>query len=107
MVVKPSQKEEEYFIEQEVKRLKALHEEHLRKSNEEQRQKMKELHYLHCAKCGQKMEPTTLGNVEIDVCPDCAGIYLDAGELQKILDEKTREPFTKALSFARRLWTVS
>ena len=104
MVTKPSPKEREYFVQQEMIRLKKLRDEHLRKEKDGERQKRKELHYMHCAKCGQKMETTTLETVEIDVCPDCGGIYLDAGELKKILDEKTRGPFSDALALARRFW---
>jgi hypothetical protein len=101
---KPSKNEQEYFITQEVARLKALREEHQRKLKDDERRKLREAHYLHCAKCGQKMETTTLANVEIEVCPDCGGIYLDAGELNKIVDEKTRGPFADAMALARRLW---
>jgi uncharacterized protein len=104
--VKPSEKEQEYFIAQEVKRLKKLQEEHCRKMAEEERRQLKDLHYMHCTKCGQKMETTTLAEVEIEVCPSCGGIYLDAGELNKIVTEQTGS-FTKALGIARRLWNAS
>ena len=101
---KPLNKEEQYFITQEVARLKRLREEHLRAQAQEDRRKMKELHFLCCAKCGQKMETTKLESVEIEICPDCGGIYLDAGELGKIVDEKTRGPFSQALAYARKIW---
>ena len=104
MVTKPSKKEQEYFIRQEMIRLKRLREEHLNETLESERQEQKRLHFLHCAKCGQKMETTTLESVEIEVCPDCGGVYLDAGELAKILDEKRRGPFSDALALARKLW---
>ncbi len=104
MVGKASNKEQEYFIAQEVARLKELRLAHFKKSEAEERRKMRELHYMRCAKCGQKMETTTLATVEIDICPDCGGVYLDAGELGKIVDEKSRGPFSTALGIARRLW---
>jgi uncharacterized protein len=106
MVVKPSDKEQEYFIAKEVKRLKKLQEENARTMAEEERRKLKELHYMHCTKCGQKMETTTLAEVEIEICPGCGGVYLDAGELNKIVSEQTGS-FTKALGIARKLWTAS
>ncbi|NMC62433.1 MAG: hypothetical protein GYA55_04625 [SAR324 cluster bacterium] len=100
---KPSKKEQEYFIKKEMERLKKLREKHLSNTKAAERKKMKEAHYLHCAKCGQKMESTKFESIEIEVCPDCGGIYLDAGELDKILDEKRRGPFMNALALARRL----
>ena len=104
MVSKPSDNEQEYFIRQEMIRLKKLREDHLKNTAEAERIRQRELHYMHCAKCGQKMEVTTLNSIEIEVCPDCGGIYLDAGELAKILDEEKRGPCTEALALARRFW---
>lgn len=103
MVNKPSENEQSYFIEQEMKRLNQLRREHLEKMEQAERDQLKELHYLRCAKCGQKMETTTLVDVEIEICPDCRGIYLDVGELQKIIDEKNRGAFFGALTLARRV----
>ena len=107
MVQKPSKNEQEYFIAQEVARVKKLREEQNKKQADEECRKLRELHYLHCAKCGQKMTTTAMAGIEIEVCPSCGGIYLDAGELAKIIDEQTHGPFTSALAYARRLWNAS
>ncbi len=100
----PSEKEQEYFLRQEMERLKAIREERARRQAEEERARLKELHYLHCAKCGQTMETTKVAEVEIEVCPDCGGVYLDAGELEKLVDAHKRGPFANALGLVRRLW---
>lgn len=46
-------------------------------------------------KCPNCKEPSLVlserKGIEIDYCPDCRGIWLDRGELDKIL-EKSREP---------------
>jgi uncharacterized protein len=109
MVVKsiPLSKEEKYFLEQEVKRLKTIHTEHMQETAENERRKLKELHYLRCAKCGQRMATTKLAGVEIEVCTDCGGVYLDAGELDKIISEQTRGAFADAADFVRKLWKSS
>ncbi len=104
MIDKPSDKEQEYFLRKELERIKALREEHQQEQAEQERVRLKELHFMHCAKCGQKMTPTSLGGVEIELCPDCGGIYLDAGELDKIVDDKKRGPFSSALGSFRKLW---
>jgi predicted RNA-binding Zn-ribbon protein involved in translation (DUF1610 family) len=104
MIDNPSDKEQEYFLRKELERIKALREEHKQKQAEEERVRMKELHFMHCTKCGQRMATTSFGGVDIEVCPDCGGIYLDAGELDKIVDDKKRGPFAMALGSFRRLW---
>ena len=104
MPTRPSEKEEEYFLKNEIARLKKLREEHQKNSTKAERQKLKELHYLHCAKCGQKMETEDFGSIEIEVCPDCGGIYLDAGELGKLIEQSKNTPFMDALKLARKLW---
>ncbi len=104
MIDKPSDKEQEYFLRKEMERIKELREEHRRKVAESERAKLKELHFMHCPKCGQDLTTTTLATVDIEVCPECGGVYLDAGELNKIIDENKRGVFTTALASARRMW---
>lgn len=100
MVRKPSEKEEEYFLRMEAERIRRLREEHERKVAEAERQRLKELHYMHCPKCGMEMTISSLDGIEVDVCPDCKGIYLDAGELDKIVEQKAR---TSPLATLRNL----
>lgn len=102
MIDKPSDKEQEYFLRKEAERLKALREEHRQKLAEQERVKMKELHFMHCAKCGQTMTTTTLEGVEVEICSDCGGIYLDAGELDRMLAVR-RGSFGDALTRLRKL----
>ncbi len=104
MVVKPSEKEEEYFIRLEAERLKKMQEEYRRTLAEDERRKLKELHFMHCPKCGQEMATTTLGGVEVEVCPGCRGVYLDDGELEKVTEERARSVFASALLSLRRIW---
>ncbi len=50
--------------------------------------RLKELHWMHCPKCGQKLTTEICDSVEIDVCPSCKGVWLDAGELGAIVESK-------------------
>ncbi len=104
MLQKPSEKEQEYFLQQELARLKELREQHRQKLEEEERRRLKEMHFMHCPKCGQSMEVTQLQGVEVEVCPGCGGIFLDAGELDKVLEENRRGPFTQALAAVRKVF---
>jgi rubrerythrin len=94
MPVKPSENEEQYFRELELKaRLEKLAKEQQATAEAEKR-RLKELHWLHCPKCGQELDQEHYGKVEIDVCPSCKGLWLDANEMEAILENtKQRGPF--------------
>ncbi len=81
---KSSQQEEEYFARLEFeKKKKAEAENHARMAEEEKR-KLKELHYMHCPKCGMNLITIDYKGIAIDRCSGCEGIWLDAGELEAI-----------------------
>ncbi len=81
---KPSEKEEEYFARQEFERRKRLAEEREGKLKEEERTRLKELHWMRCPKCGRELIELEYRGVKIDKCTNCAGIWLDAGELEQL-----------------------
>ena len=42
---------------------------------------------MRCPMCVQpELQPSHRHGIEIDVCPQCKGIWLDRGELEKVLD---------------------
>jgi hypothetical protein len=84
MPVKPSEKEEEYFARLEFERKKKLEEEALIQLKATEKKRLKELHYMHCPKCGMKLIEINYKNIQVDKCSSCEGIWLDAGELDSI-----------------------
>jgi hypothetical protein len=98
MPVKPSEKEEQFFREQELKaRLHKLAQEQEVMAVDEKRD-LKELHWMHCPKCGQQLAMEQYGKVEVDVCPSCKGVWLDATELETIAASASRgNPFRSFL----------
>jgi uncharacterized protein len=40
---------------------------------------------LMCPNCNAGMQDVTRNDVHIDVCPRCRGVWLDRGELEKLL----------------------
>lgn len=85
MIHKPSEKEEEYFVQKELERLKKLREEAASQAAQEERANEQKLHYMRCPKCGGHLEAVHYRGVEVDTCTSCKGMYLDAGEIEKIL----------------------
>ena len=39
---------------------------------------------LCCPKCGIAMRVVSLPNLSLEICPQCRGIFLDDGELEKL-----------------------
>ena len=81
---KPTNQEEEYFIKQEALKLRKLAIKARDEMVEEERKKLKDLHWMRCPKCGMKLEQITINSVQVDKCFACNGLYLDDGELEKI-----------------------
>ena len=47
---------------------------------------------LHCPACGANLQPCDLGQVEVDECTTCNGLWLDHGELEQLADLKQLPP---------------
>jgi len=84
MPVKPSQSEEEYFAREEALKKQKLALEQTKKMLERERRELKDLHFMHCPKCGMDLHAIVFRGVEIDRCFHCHGTWLDAGELEKL-----------------------
>ena len=39
---------------------------------------------IQCPKCKVDLEPFSASGVQVDLCPDCSGVWLDRGELGKL-----------------------
>lgn len=46
-----------------------------------------EVHSIECSKCGHGMEEVTYGDVTIDRCTNCGGLWFDTGEAEKLKDK--------------------
>lgn len=77
----PSSNEEEYFARREAELLRQQRAA-LQKTAAEAERKS---HYLKCPKCGFGLVTTTMHGVEIDQCPSCLGVWLDASETEAML----------------------
>lgn len=46
---------------------------------------------MKCPNCEETLLMTVRNQVEIDYCPKCRGIWLDRGELDKIIDQSDNQ----------------
>ena len=84
MVLKPSNKEAEYFARMDFDLKKEAEEEMQRKLADAEKQQAKELHWMKCPKCGMNLLEIDYKNIKIDKCSHCDGVWLDAGELEQV-----------------------
>ena len=49
---------------------------------------------MKCPKCNIALVVADRNGIEIDYCPDCRGIWLDRGELDKIIERSVHQPST-------------
>ena len=84
MPVKPTEQEDEYFlrIEQEMK--KHIRERTKKQVSKEEKEKLRELHFMKCPKCGMDLIEIDFKGIKIDECPSCRGMWLDSGEFDAL-----------------------
>ena len=81
-----NENEEEYFIRLEFERAKKVEEALKKKMLEDERNSLKELHYMRCPKCGMQLVEIDYRGMKIDKCTECNGVWLDHGELEAIVN---------------------
>jgi uncharacterized protein with PIN domain len=78
---KPSRNEDEYFAKQSAELIKARKERAQGEAEVAQRRS----HFMKCPKCGADLTTEDYHGVQIDRCPECNGMWLDAGEGEELL----------------------
>lgn len=82
---KPSRAEDEYFVKQELERRKKWAQEQAGKLAAEEKERIKQAHWMKCPKCGMDLATIELHGVAVDQCASCGGIFFDAGEVDQLL----------------------
>jgi len=85
---KPSRNEDEYFAKLDADLMK----ERRARLDMERVKQERTSHYNKCPKCGCDLEEREHHGVKIDQCSECAGMWLDAGELELIEEIDRKRP---------------
>ncbi|HEX6161553.1 MAG TPA: zf-TFIIB domain-containing protein [Thermoanaerobaculia bacterium] len=85
---KPSKAEDEYFARQELERRKKWAAEQAAKMKTEEKEKLKNLHWMKCPKDGMDLATIEFHGVKVDQCATCGGIFFDAGEVEQMLQHE-------------------
>ncbi|MFO1520266.1 MAG: zf-TFIIB domain-containing protein [bacterium] len=76
--------EEEYFARETLAKIKKMAAEKRARLAAQEKEKLKKLHWMHCAKCGSELHEVLFRGINIDKCFECGGVFLDYGELEKL-----------------------
>lgn len=87
------EQEEKYFAEQEQRKRKALREKLDDQRESQKKEHVKSPHWMKCPKCGHNLVEMNYHDVLVDKCSHCHGFYLDAGELDLLLEGQKKKGF--------------
>ena len=93
---KPSRIEDEYFAREDAELLRKQRERAYAAATEAERKS----HYLKCPKDGYDLVTSEYHGVQIETCPHCGGMWLDAGEIEAVAHEDHPNVLTRVLSDA-------
>jgi Zn-finger nucleic acid-binding protein len=63
----------------------------------EEKERLKQLHFMKCPKCGMDLATIDYRGLKIDRCPSCNGTWFDAGEMEQLL-ESDKGAFDRVMS---------
>lgn len=84
MLNKATELEEEYFKRKELELLKKFEQEREEYRLAEDKEHLRRFHYMKCPKCFGPLKEQSYRDVNIDRCHTCKGVWLDAGELERL-----------------------
>lgn len=92
--------EEKYFYKKDRQLIADRRRQLDRERARRQQEKARQLHWMHCPKCGGELQEVKRGFVTLDFCPDCSGVFLEKGELEMILRMEKKDTFLDHLAHA-------
>jgi uncharacterized protein len=81
----PSRNEDEYFAKQDAELIKQMRD----KLDKERVANERKAHFMKCPKCGADLKEEEHGQVKVDICVECGGMFLDAGEMELLRKVQT------------------
>ena len=93
---KPSRNEDEYFVKQDAELLRKQR----LQAESAAREAERKTHYMKCPKDGYDLTSSIYHAVQIETCPHCGGMWLDAGEIDAVAHEERPALLTRVLNDA-------
>ncbi len=91
--------EEEYFVREDAEKKRKLALQAKKDKAAAELKALKELHWMHCPKCGMQMHEIKYRGVDVDVCFSCNGVFLDQGELEHLEKPESKGVMSSILNW--------
>ena len=99
---KASSSEEEYFVREDAEKKRKLALQAKKDKQSAELKALKDLHFMHCPKCGMQMHEIQYRGVDVDVCFSCNGVFLDQGELEHLERPESKGVMSAILNWFKR-----
>ena len=76
--------EQEARVREDIERQRERARLHNSQISDDERERLRRLHWMHCPKCGSQLSEVQFRLVKVDKCFSCGGVYLDDGELEQL-----------------------
>ncbi len=96
---KPSQGEDEYFVREDAEKKRRLALQSKKEKATAELKQLKELHWMHCPKCGMDLHEVRYRGVDVDVCFSCNGVFLEQGDLEHLEKVESRGVMSAILNW--------
>ncbi len=80
----------DYFVREDAEKKRRIAAEMARKLDEDQRAALRELHHMHCPRCGMPLQTVQHGSIEVDACFACGGAFLGKSAMEVIAAPKQK-----------------
>ncbi|HEX7488664.1 MAG TPA: zf-TFIIB domain-containing protein [Anaeromyxobacteraceae bacterium] len=80
----PSAPEDEYFARENAEKMRRLTLESKKAMAADELKRLRDLHSMHCPKCGMEMKEVRRGTLDVTACFACGGVFLDKGQIDVI-----------------------
>jgi Zn-finger nucleic acid-binding protein len=98
---KPSPTEDEFFAKEDVEKKRKMALQLARDLAADERRRLRDLHHLHCPRCGMPMQEVKAGGLDLAVCFSCGGAFFGKGDIARIAHPRQKGIMAAILNWFR------
>ena len=80
--------EDEFFLREEAEKLKQLAQANNKKLEQQEKERLKELHHKRCPGCGMELSTLQYRGIKIEKCVECKGVFMEDADFLLLAGEE-------------------